>query len=130
MIGTFFSVLLGTIIFFPFIVTLIILIVYRKMGIPPALVLGQAADLTTPLLFLSVYFLSLTVFGESAGFYMVLASVVIVIAYTIIERMRVKEFRIFRLLRKTWRLYFLILTSAYVVLFFVGTISKIIAYTR
>lgn len=130
MIGGFFSILLGTIIFFPFIVTLIILIVYRRMGIPPALVLGQAADLTTPLLFLSVYFLSLTVFGESSGFYMVLASVVIVITYTVIERMRVKEFRILRLLRKTWRLYFLILTSAYVVLFFVGTISKIIAYTR
>ncbi len=130
MIGEFFSMLFGTVIFFPFIVTFIILIIYRKMGRPPVSVLGQAADMTTPLLFLSVYFLSLTIFGKGAGFYMILVSVLIVIAYTIFERTRVKEFQIFRLLRKTWRLYFLVLTSAYVVLFFVGTISKIIAYTR
>lgn len=124
------STFLGVIILFPFIVTIVFMIVMRKMGKAPASILGLAADVTTPLLFLTVYVVSETVFGHGIWVYIVGIAIIIAIVYAFIERSKVKEFKIVRLLRKTWRFYFLALLVAYVILLITGVVMKIVEYVR
>ena len=128
MMKTILSVLFSIVVLFPFIWMFLILVIYKRRGIAPSSVLGPAADMTTPLLFLSVYVISQTVFGNGVGYYIVTIAIIIMIIYSIYEKMNVKELRIIRLLRKIWRLFFLILVAAYFILLIIGVIVKIIAY--
>jgi len=122
--------LLGTIILFPFIITIVILIIMKKLGKAPVSVIGFAADLTTPFLFIAVYVVSNTMFGKGIGVYIGGFAIIFAIIHAFIERSRVKEFRVVRLLRKTWRFYFLILMVAYLILLATGTILKIVEYVN
>lgn len=122
------SALIGIVIVCPFVVTLAFLIIRKKLGKSPATGIGLAADVTTPLLFLAVYIISRTIVGEGVEVYVAGIALIIAIVYAVIERLKVKEFQILRLLRKIWRLYFLILLSAYFVLIGVGLVLKIIDY--
>jgi hypothetical protein len=122
------SIPFGIIIVFPFLVTFLVLLFFRKKGIAPAKVIGIAADWTTPFLFLAVFIVSRTIVGFGAGFYLAAFAILITIAYTVKERLQVKEFRIVHLLRKIWRLFFLILSLAYAILLIVGIVLKIIEY--
>lgn len=130
MIGTILSVLFGIVVYFPFIWMFLILVIYKRRGIAPSSVLGPAADMTTPLLFLSVYVITQTIFGTGAGYYIVTIAIIIMIIYSIYEKMNVKELRIIRLLRKIWRLFFLVLVVAYFVLLIIGLIVKIFEYAN
>lgn len=122
------SGLLGTIILFPLIVTLSYVVIMRKMGRAPAKMMGRAADVTTPFLFLAVYVVAHAIFGDGPGWFISGIALVIAIVLVIIERLRVKEFKILRVLQRTWRLYFLVLSIAYIILIVVGIIKKIIEY--
>ncbi|MBO0601029.1 DUF3397 family protein [Sporosarcina sp. E16_3] len=119
---------LGIIILFPFFVTIAFMVVMRKMGKAPASILGLAADITTPLLFLAVYVVSQVVFGQEIWIYIIGIAIIIAIVYAFIERNKVKEFQIARLLRKTWRFYFLVLLAAYIILLITGLVMKIVEY--
>ncbi|MEK5039658.1 DUF3397 family protein [Sporosarcina sp. FSL K6-3457] len=122
------STFFGGVILFPFIVTVLFLIIMRRMGKAPASVIGLAADVTTPFLFLTVYVASRTIIGEGTGVYIIGAAIIIAIARIVMERVKVKEFQIAPLLRKTWRLYFLVLTVGYILLLLGGVIAKVIDY--
>ena len=128
--ATILSVLFGITVLFPFIWTFFILVIYKRLGIAPSSVLGPAADMTTPLLFLSVYVISRTIFGNGVGYYIITIAIIIMIIYSIYEKMNVKELRIIRLLRKIWRLFFLILVAAYFILLIIGVIVKIFEYAN
>ncbi|WP_172369777.1 DUF3397 family protein [Sporosarcina jiandibaonis] len=128
MTTTLLSVLFGILIFCPYIVTILILMIYRRLGTAPASILGQAADLTTPFLFLSVYIIARTIYGDLVGFYISIIAIIITIIYSILEKMKVKEFLIKRFLRKVWRLFFLLLSSSYVILLIIGLVLKIMQY--
>ena len=128
MLNTILSVLFSILIFCPFIVTILVLMIYRRLGTAPISVLGQAADLTTPFLFLSVYIISQTIYGDLVGVYIATIAIIIVIIYSIFEKMYVKEFMIKRFLRKVWRLFFLLLSSSYVILLIIGLVLKIMEY--
>lgn len=120
----------GIIIVCPFIVTLVFLVGMRKMGKAPASVIGLAADVTTPFLFLAVYIVTRTMLGEGVGVYVTGIAILIAIVYVVKERLYVKDFRIVRLLRRIWRFYFLVLSIAYLLLLIVGAILKIIEYVK
>lgn len=128
--SSFISVLLGALIVFPFFVTFLFLIFLRSRGKVPVKAIGLAADITTPFLFLAVYIISRTIFGDGSGYTIAVIAISSTIAIAVHERLKVKEFQIVRLLRKTWRFFFLILVVAYVLLLGVGLISKIIDYTQ
>jgi hypothetical protein len=128
MTETFLSVLFGIFILCPYIVTILILMIYRRLGTAPATVLGQAADLTTPFLFLSVYIIARTIYGDLVGVYISISAISIIIIYSIVEKRSVKEFLIKRFLRKVWRLFFLLLSSSYVILLLIGLVLKIMEY--
>ncbi|MFD1204054.1 MULTISPECIES: DUF3397 family protein [Sporosarcina] len=128
--GSILSFFAGILVLCPFLIALVFLIVVRKFGRAPATYIGRAADVTTPFLFLSVYALSVAVFGRGTGIYLAGIAMLIGMIYAILERFRVKEYKILRLLQKTWRLYFLLLTAAYVVLMAAGVILNVISYTK
>lgn len=130
MISTFLSPLIGVIVLFPFIILILLLVIYRRMGKAPVTVIGYVADLTTPFLLLSVYIVSRTIFGDGVGFYIAIVALIITIIYAVVERKRVKEFRIVRLLRKVWRFLFIALAIAYVVLLGVGMVLKVWEYVK
>ena len=130
MISTFLSLLTGVIIVFPFIIMILFLVINRRLGKSPSILIGRAADVTTPFLFLSVYVISHTTFGDGVGFYITIVALIITIIYAVIERKRVKEFRIMRLLRKVWRLLFIVLAIAYLVLLAVGMMLKVWEYVK
>ncbi|MFS0688190.1 DUF3397 domain-containing protein [Sporosarcina sp. 179-K 8C2 HS] len=130
MINGLLSILTGIIVLFPFIITIVFLIGMRRMGKAPAAVIRKAADFTTPFLFLSVYITSLTIFGKGTGFYITSIAILFAILFAVIERVKEKEFQISRVLHKTWRLYFLLLSFAYVILLVIGVSFKISEYVK
>lgn len=123
------STVFGGLLLFPYIITIVFLVVVKKKGRAPASAIGLAADVTTPFLFLTVYVVSLAIIGEGTGVYLVAAVLIIAIVRIVLERFRVKEFQIAYLLRKTWRLYFLVLTASYILLLLGGIIMKVVEYT-
>jgi hypothetical protein len=123
------STLFGGLLLFPYFVMLVFLVIMRRMGKAPALVIGLAADATTPILFVTVYVVSRIITGEGTGVYIVAIAILIAIVRIVLERVRVKDFQIARLLRKTWRLYFLVLTASYILLLLGGIVMKIVDYT-
>lgn len=122
------STVFGGLLLFPYIITLVFLVVIKKMGRAPASVIGLAADVTTPVLFLTVYVVSCTVIGHGTGVYIVTIALMIAIFRIVLERTKVKEFQIADLLRKTWRLYFVVLTASYILLLLGGIIMKVVEY--
>ena len=128
--GGIISTLFGGLILFPFIITLTFLLVVRKMGRAPASVIGLAADVTTPFLFLTIYVVSHTIFGDGVGVYIAGSALMIAIVYVVVERFNVKEFQIVRIMRKTWRMYFLLLLAAYFLLLVGGIMVKIVEYAN
>lgn len=128
MISTFLSQLVGVIVLFPFIIMIVLLLVYRRMGKAPATVIGHTADLTTAFLFLSIYIMANTIFGVGVGFYIAMITFIIMIIYAIVERKKVKDFQITRLIRKVWRFLFIVLGIAYLVLLIIGMILKVFEY--
>ncbi|MDN4607560.1 DUF3397 domain-containing protein [Sporosarcina highlanderae] len=124
------SVLIGIVIVFPFLITIVFLVTMRKLGKAPVSVLGQAADWTTPFLFLSVYITSSAIFGEGMGYYITGIAILVAILQAVFERMKEKEFKITRSVHKTWRLYFLILGLSYLILIVAGVILKVSEYVK
>ncbi|MCG7342774.1 DUF3397 domain-containing protein [Sporosarcina sp. ACRSL] len=130
MVNGLLSILLGIIVLFPFIITIAFLVGMRKLGKAPAAVVGKAADFTTPFLFFSVYITSMTIFGKGTGFYITAIALLLAIFIAVIERIKQKEFKITRVVQKTWRLYFLLLSLSYIVLLIIGVSFKITEYVK
>lgn len=130
MVNVLLSILTGIIVVFPFVITIVFLIFMRRMGKAPAAVIGKAADFTTPFLFLSVYITSMTIFGKGTGFYITSIAILIAIILTVVERVKEKEFEIARVMQKTWRVFFLLLSLAYVILLVIGITFNILEYVK
>lgn len=130
MISTFLSQIAGVVVLFPFIIMIVLLMIYRRMGRAPATVIGRTADLTTPFLFLSIYIMANTIFGVGVGFYIAITALIIMIIYAVIERKKVKDFQITRLIRKVWRFLFIVLAIAYIVLLVLGMTLKVFEYVN
>lgn len=122
--------LTGVLVIFPFLVTVVFLVVMRKIGKAPASVVGRAADWTTPFLFLSVYITSKNIFHTDTAFIIIVISIVIALIFATNERMREKEFRMTRFFQKTWRTYFLVLGVAYILFIVIGIVIKIVEYVN
>lgn len=124
------SIVTGIIVLFPFLITISFLIVMRKRGKAPAMMMGKAADWTTPFLFISVYIISLTIFGKGSGFVICAVAIFIALFFATKERLKEKEFQIIRFIQKTWRIYFLLLAGSYLSLLLIGLTMKIMEYVK
>lgn len=126
MIGTILSVLTGVIAIFPFIITFFIILFYKGLGRKPKF--KTVADVTTFLLFFSVYIIAHTIFGDGVGYIILISALGVMILYASYERRQVKDFQIIRFLRKVWRLFFLLLFATYLLLILIGLVLKVIEH--
>lgn len=128
--STVITIILAALILFPFPIAILYLMWMKKKGYAPVSQIGRAADWTTPFLFLAVYILARTVFGLGVGIPIVLIALTVGICYAIIERLRVKEFQIMRIMKKCWRLYFIVLTGCYVALITIGIAHQLVSFLK
>lgn len=117
------EVLIGVVILFPFIISVGLVLLFRKLTY--VLSMKKIADYTTPFLFLSVYIIAHAVIGAGVGFIIAIIAVLLILFLAILERRGQKDFSVMNLLRKVWRLYFLILAVVYLVLIVIGIIQAI-----
>ena len=89
---------------------------------------GIAADITTFLLFFSVSHVFNIIFEKEIGFIITMIAVLIATIITILEWRMKKEIEIKPLLRKIWRLFFILLCIMYALLWLIGVIRYVLKY--
>lgn len=124
MIENFLTIVFGTIVIFPFIMSFFFYSLNRWTKYKISI--RKNADYTTPFLFLSVCVIMSTLFGGSSIYFIFIGILVLILLYAIFEKRNVKDFQISVLLRKVWRLLFILLTMAYLLLIIVGLTITII----
>lgn len=120
--------LVSTIILFPIILFFITYAICRKRKKDNVKSFGYAADTTTFILFFSVPLSITSLWGMNYHIFVFIIAIFIAIIFTYIDWRTKKEIEIMPLLKKTWRLYFILLTIAYLVIWIVGIIQSIINY--
>ena len=120
--------LLSIIIFFPIILFFITYFITRKRKISKVKSFGIASDLTTLVLFFSVPLSISSLWEKNYNVVVFIIALIIAIIFTYIDWRTKKEIEVFRLLKKIWRLYFILLTIAFLVIWMVGLIQSIIEY--
>lgn len=124
----FLKIISSVIICCPLIVMAISFILFRKLKIKKSLAVGLAADITTFILFLSVPLVLYSIWEIKIFTVFIIFALVIAIVYTYIEWRKTKEIIVPTLLKRIWRIYFLILVSCYVLFLFMGTVIYIVRY--
>ena len=89
---------------------------------------GMASDATTIVLFFSVPLSISSLWEKNFNIIILIIAIVIAIIFTYIDWRTKKEIEVFRLIKKTWRLYFILLTIAFAAIWIVGLIQSIIEY--
>lgn len=77
-------------------------------------VFGFSADITTLLLFIAVPYLVEEVWQYSIYIIVIIVAIIIALVMTFVEWRTKKEIEVPKLMRKVWRIYFVILTTMYV----------------
>ncbi len=90
--------------------------------------IGLAADVTTILLFFSVAHVYKVVFEGTIGFILIISSILLATILTIIDWRTKKEIEIIPLLRKIWRLLFILLCLLYALIWLIGVIRYVLTY--
>ncbi|MEK4522705.1 DUF3397 domain-containing protein [Psychrobacillus sp. FSL W7-1457] len=90
--------------------------------------IGIAADITTFLLFFSVSHVFNVIFEKKIGFIIIIFAIFIATIMTILEWKMKKEIEIKPLLRKVWRLFFILLCFMYALLWIIGVIRYVLKY--
>lgn len=113
-------------VFAPFLAFILLLFASRKRMKKRAI--GFSADLTTFLLFVSVPVSVEALWEIKISFAVYAAAILIAIILLVIEWKGSKEIEVLRYIRKTWRLYFLLLTSAYILIWVAGLALTVISF--
>ena len=88
----------------------------------------MASDVTTIVLFFSVPLSISSLWDKNYNILIFIIAIIIAIIFTYIDWRTKKEIEVLRLIKKTWRLYFILLTIAFVAIWIVGLIQSIIEY--
>ena len=90
--------------------------------------IGIAADISTFFLYFSIANLYTFLFSKEIGWYLINFSIILATIITYIEWRYKKEIEVIPLLRKIWRLLFLILCCLYAFLWLFGVIQYVLTY--
>ncbi|WP_391208383.1 DUF3397 domain-containing protein [Psychrobacillus sp. L4] len=90
--------------------------------------LGFAADVTTFLLFFSVSNAVSIIYSKRIFLLLIVASLLIATIFTYLEWRKQKEIEVIPLLRKIWRLLFLLLCVAYAFIWLIGVFQYVLYY--
>lgn len=107
----------------PFLAFILIFILTRKKFRRRAI--GLSADLTTFLLFFSVPVSVEAIWGLSISTAVYFIAILIAIVLLVIEWKKTKEIEVRKYIRKTWRIFFLLLSSAYFIIWLVGAVLTV-----
>ncbi|WP_238942639.1 DUF3397 family protein [Planococcus beigongshangi] len=117
----------AVLVFAPFLAFILLLFASRKRLKKRAI--GFSADLTTFLLFLSVPVSVDALWGIQISFGLYVAAILIAIILLVMEWKGSKEIEVLKYIRKTWRLYFLLLSSSYILIWVAGLALTVISFT-
>jgi len=120
--------IVSSIIFFPIILFSIAYLIALKRKKSKAKSFGFASDITTFVLFFSVPLSITSLWGTNYNGIILIIAIVIAIIFTYIDWRTKKEIIILKLLKKIWRLYFILLMTTFVVVWIVGLVQSIMEY--
>lgn len=125
---TIFQYIISTIILFPLVLFFVLFFVNRKRSKSKVKSVGLAADCTTVILFFSVPLAISSVWGINYNAIVFVIALLLAIVFTYIDWRNKKELEIFPLFKKIWRLYFILLSTAYIVIWITGITQSIMEY--
>ncbi len=112
----------------PYLLTILLFSVAKMCGRSAVRSLRIAADVTVPLLVVSVSVLIQTIVEIHASVILIVGALLIGIVFTVAERLRSKEFRVKVMFRNLWRMLFLLLSLLYIVLLVGGLLKTVIEF--
>lgn len=124
----FLQFMLATLIIFPIIAFILTLLICRKLKFSKHKVIGFAADVTTFILLFSVPIAIRSLWGLSIWIPMLVVLLMIAIIITYTDWRTKKEIEVQPLLKKIWRVYFLLLSIAYFVVWVVGMTHSVMIF--
>lgn len=113
-------------IFAPFLAFILLIFLTRKKLKRRAI--GLSADVTTFLLFISVPVSMKALWDVEISFAVSVTAIIIAIILLIIEWKKSKEIEVLKYARKTWRLYFLLLSMSYILIWLTGLALTLISF--
>ena len=123
---TFLHIVGAILIFAPFLAfTLLVLISRKKLK---RRAIGFSADLTTFLLFISVPVSVEALWSVEISFALSVTALLIAIILLVVEWKKTKEIELLKYIRKTWRLYFLLLSIGYLFIWITGLALTVISF--
>lgn len=124
----FLQFILAAIVIFPIIAFLLMLIICRKFKLKKHKAIGVAADVTTFILLFSVPIAIRSLWGQSIWTLMCVVLLVLAIIFTYLDWRTKKEIEVQPLLKKIWRVYFLLLSIAYFFIWIVGVAHSVLIF--
>lgn len=121
----FLETLLALIVIVPYLLTIVLFVFVKMSGRSSVRSFRIAADVTVPFLLLSVSVLLRMIIDIQAGIVILAGVLLIGILFTIMERIRSKEFRTKYMFRNLWRMLFLIASVLYIVLLLAGVVKTV-----
>lgn len=127
---TFIEIVGGAILICPLIALILTYIICRRMRIKKMYAVGFAADVTTFVLFFSVPLAFKSIWGMSFSLYIIIIALLIAITLTYIDWRTKKEIDVPLLLKKIWRIYFILLSILYISAWLIGLSLNIVEYLK
>ena len=125
---TFIEIIGGVILLCPLIVWLLTFIICRKLRIKKTYAFGFGADVTTFVLFFSVPLAIHSIWGMSLFLPIVIVALLIALAFTYVDWRTKKEIDVPVLLKKIWRVYFIVLSIMYLGTWLIGLSLNVMEY--
>ncbi|WP_431029385.1 DUF3397 domain-containing protein [Lysinibacillus sp. LZ02] len=125
---TFIEAVGGVILICPLVALILTFIICRKMRIKKVHAVGFAADVTTFILFFSVPLAFYSIWEKSLFLSIVIVALLIAISFTYVDWRTKKEIDVPILLKKIWRVYFILLSAMYLGAWVIGLSVNIMEY--
>lgn len=120
--------MIATIILCPIIIFIATLFIFRKMRLNKHKAIGFAADVTTAMLFISVPLAIRGLWDVAIFIPLIVIALVVAIIFTYIDWRTKKEIEIKPLLKKIWRIYFIVLSIAYFLVWAIGLTHSVMIF--
>ena len=120
--------LIAAIVLCPIIAFFVTYVICRKLQLDKYKAIGFAADVTTGILFFSISIALKGLWEFSVLIPIVVTALIIAILFTYIDWRTKKEIEIKPLLKKIWRVYFILLSCSYFLVWVIGLTHSVIIF--
>ena len=119
---------LATIILCPILAFIVTLIICRKFRLDRQKAIGYSSDITTGLLLFAVPIAIRALWNLSVVIPVLVTALIVAILITYIDWRTKKEIEIKPLLKKIWRIYFILLSITYFLIWVIGLTHSVIIF--